>query len=75
MIIHFDVSILDQDIDGVALVGLLDDDILKLLSIIDEDGTTRNPTRRTQRKFRIILDEFRTLIKQENKKRKRAKSV
>ncbi|CAF0983783.1 unnamed protein product [Rotaria sordida] len=64
----------NEDIDGIALVGLQDDDILKLLSIQDEDGTIRNPTMRTQRKFKVILEEYRKLIRQERKKRRRSSS-
>ncbi|CAF3078094.1 unnamed protein product [Rotaria sp. Silwood2] len=56
----------NQDIDGIALFGLQDDDILKLLSSKDEDGTIRNPTIRIQRKFRTILEAYRKLIKQDS---------
>ncbi|CAF4700396.1 unnamed protein product, partial [Rotaria sp. Silwood2] len=64
----------NEDIDGISLFGLQNDDILKLLSSRDEDGIIRNPTMRTQRKFRTILEEYRKLIKQERKKRRRSSS-
>ncbi len=63
--------ILDEDIDGVALMGLQDTDIVKLLSKLNEDGTIRTPTMRTQRKFKTILEEYRTLAKQERKEKRR----
>jgi hypothetical protein len=59
---------LDEDIDGAALIGLRDEDILKLLSIINEDGTRKPPTFRIQRKFRRILEEYRS--QETNKKRR-----
>jgi len=62
---------LDEDIDGAALIGLRDEDILKLLSIINEDGTRKLPTFRIQRKFRKILEEYRSLVKQETNKKRR----
>ncbi|CAF3728572.1 unnamed protein product [Rotaria sp. Silwood1] len=64
----------NEDIDGIALFGLQDDDILKVLSSRDEDGTIRNPTMRTQRKFRAILEEYRKLVRQERKQRRRSSS-
>jgi len=70
-VIFFHTFILDEDIDGIALMGLQDDDILKLLSKLNEDGTIRNPTMRIQRKFQIILEEYRTLVKQERKKKRK----
>ncbi len=69
--IWFCFPTLDEDIDGVALIGLKDDEILKLLSTLNEDGTRKLPTLRTQRKFRTILEEYRSLVKQERKKKRR----
>lgn len=68
-------SILDEDIDGVALMGLQDDDILKLLSILDEDGTVRSPKLRIQRKFKTILDAYNKFVEQERKKHEKSKLV
>ncbi len=59
---------LDEDIDGTALMGLREEDILKLLSTINEDETRKRPTLRIQRKFRTILEEYRSLVKHEKKK-------
>ncbi len=70
-VIFFHTFILDEDIDGIALRGLQDDDISKLLSKLNEDGTIRHPTMRIQRKFRTILEEYRTLVKQERKKKRK----
>jgi hypothetical protein len=73
IVIVFVTSTLDEDIDGEALMGLQHDDISKLLTILDEDGMIQNPTVRTQRKFKTILEEYQTLFKQERKKRRRSK--
>ncbi|CAF2815559.1 unnamed protein product [Rotaria sp. Silwood2] len=64
----------NQDIDGIALLGLQDGEILKLLSTQDEHGTITNPTMRIQRKFKAALEDYRKLIKQERKKRRRSSS-
>ncbi len=53
-------------------MGLQDEDILKLLSTLNEDGTRRNPPMRIQRKFRTILEEYKTSVKQETKKKRRS---
>jgi hypothetical protein len=71
--ILFYMSTLDEDIDGVALIGLQNTDITKLLTVSDEDGTIRNPKMRTQRKFRAKLEEYKTLVKQGKKRKKRSK--
>jgi hypothetical protein len=69
----FHTFTLDEDIDGIALMGLRDDEILKLLSKLNDDGTIRRPTMRIQRKFRTILEEYRALVKQERKTTRRSR--
>ncbi|CAF1114353.1 unnamed protein product [Adineta steineri] len=64
----------DNDIDGAAIRGLEDDDILKLLSILNQDGTIKNPTKRTQREFKRILEEYQEVVKEEKKKKRRNNS-
>ncbi|UJR07650.1 hypothetical protein I4U23_011938 [Adineta vaga] len=68
-------TFISEDIDGEALFGLLDDEIMKLLTLYDKDGTIRTPTKRKQRKFKIILEEYRTSVQQERRKRRRSRSV
>jgi hypothetical protein len=52
-------------------MGLQNDEILKLLTIVFADGTIRSPTMRTQRKFTAGLEEYKTLVKQEKKAKRR----
>ncbi|CAM4863546.1 unnamed protein product [Rotaria socialis] len=65
----------NEDIDGIALIGLNENDILKLLSTIDEDGTIKNSTMRTQRKFKAALEQYRKFVTQERKKLGRRRSI
>ena len=62
---------IDEDIDGIALIGLKENDILKLLSTIDEDGTMKISTMRTQSKFKAALEQYSKFVTQEKKKVRR----
>jgi hypothetical protein len=71
--ILYHTFISDEDIDGAALTSLQDGEILKLLTLVYEDGTMRNPTSRAQRKFMEGLEEYRTLVKQEKRAKRRSR--
>lgn len=73
LLLEINMFIIDEDIDGVALIGLQNDDIVKLLSRLNEDGTSRRAAMKTQRKFQTILEEYRTLVQQEKKKKRRGR--
>lgn len=53
-------------------MGLFDDEILKLLSTLNEDGTRNPPTLRTQRKFRKIFEDYQSEAKHKRKKKQQA---
>ena len=69
--LRYSSCMIDEDIDGLALTVLRDDEISKLLSLTDEYGLRRNPTTRIQRKFRVKLDEYRLLMNEGREKRRR----
>ncbi|CAF1260775.1 unnamed protein product [Adineta ricciae] len=54
-------TFINEDIDGAALLGLCEDDIVKLLATVDENGRRRNATLRTRRKFLAKLEECKSL--------------
>ena len=59
---------LEEDIDGMALIGLSEEEILKLLSTVDENGRRKAPNLRTQRHFRKLFEQSRSQVKQKAKK-------
>ncbi|CAF0947415.1 unnamed protein product [Adineta ricciae] len=58
---------IDEDIDGAALLGLCEDDIVKLLATVDENGKRRNATLRTRRKFLAKLEECKSLANEKQR--------
>ncbi|UJR07882.1 hypothetical protein I4U23_012164 [Adineta vaga] len=64
-------TFIDEDIDGAALMGLRDDDIIKLLAVVDQKGVRTNPTMRTLRKFLAKLEELKILGNKEQKRERR----
>ena len=66
---------LEEDIDGMALIGLSEEEILKLLSTVDENGKRKAPNLRTQRHFRKLFEQSRSPVKQKAKKKRGLSTV
>lgn len=56
---HRNARFLDEDIDGLALIGLRENEAFQLLTLTNDKGIRRHPSRQLQQEFRRKVDEWR----------------